>query len=148
MGLNDFVRKKALYYKRKFDTSDPFKLADLLGIEVMTCDIGSRLGCYMYLKRSKCIWINECLEGNERLFVMAHELGHAILHPKENCYFLRNQTFLNTRIEQEANAFAAEFLIPDEAIWEAMEYGYTIDQCARILGYEKELVELRMKRIS
>lgn len=28
MGLNDFVRKKALYYKRKFDTSDPFKLAE------------------------------------------------------------------------------------------------------------------------
>ena len=94
------------------------------------------------------ICINECLEGNERLFVMAHELGHAILHPKENCYFLRNQTFLNTKIEQEANAFAAEFLIPDEAILEAMENGYTIDQFARILGYEKELVELRMKRIS
>ena len=148
MGLNDFVKRKAAKYKRKFNTSDPFELADLLGIEVMVCDIGSRLGCYMYLKRSKCIWINECLEGNERLFVMAHELGHAILHPKENCYFLRNQTFLNTRIEQEANAFAAEFLIPDEAILEAMEYGYTIDQFARILGYEKELVELRMKRIS
>ena len=79
---------------------------------------------------------------------MAHELGHAILHPKENCYFLRNQTFLNTKIEQEANAFAAEFLIPDEAILEAMENGYTIDQFARILRYEKELVELRMKRIS
>lgn len=80
--MNDFVRKKVLYYKRKFDTSDPFKLADLLGIEVMTCDIGSRLGCYMYMKRSKCIWINECLEGNERLFVMAHELGTRHIAPE------------------------------------------------------------------
>ena len=76
--MNDYVRKKALAYRRKFNTSDPFKLADALGIEVMTCDIGSRLGCYMYLKRSKCIWISESLEGNERMFVMAHELGHAI----------------------------------------------------------------------
>ena len=143
--MNDYVRKKALACNRKFNTSDPFKLARALGIEVMVCDIGSRLGCYMYLKRSKCIWINESLEGNERTFVMAHEVGHAILHPKENCYFLRNQTFLNTRIEQEANAFAAELLISDDAILEAKENNYTIDQLSRILGYEKELIELRLK---
>ena len=143
--MNDYVRKKALAYRRKFNTSDPFKLADALGIEVMICDIGSRLGCYMYLKRSKCIWINESLEGNERTFVMAHEVGHAILHPKENCYFLRNQTLLNTKIEREANTFAVEFLIPDDVILEAKANGYTVDQLSRILGYEKELIELRLK---
>ena len=143
--MNDYVRKKALACKRKFNTSDPFKLARALGIEVMVCDIGSRLGCYMYLKRSKCIWINESLEGNERTFVMAHEVGHAVLHPKENCYFLRNQTFLNTRIEQEANAFAAEVLISDDAILEAKANSYTLDQLSRILGYEKELIQLRLK---
>lgn len=143
--MNDYVRKKALACKRKFNTSDPFKLAKALGIEVMVCDIGSRLGCYMYLKRSKCIWINESLEGNERTFVMAHEVGHVVLHPKENCYFLRNQTFLNTRIEQEANAFAAELLISDDAILEAKANSYTIGQLSRILGYEKELIQLRLK---
>ena len=143
--MNDYVRKKALACKRKFNTSDPFKLARALGIEVMVCYIGSRLGCYMYLKRSKCIWINESLEGNERTFVMAHEVGHAVLHPKENCYFLRNQTFLNTRIEQEANAFAAELLISDDAILEAKANSYTLDQLSRILGYEKELIQLRLK---
>ena len=142
--MNDYVRKRALAYRRKFNTSDPFELADALGIEVMVCDIGSRLGCYMYLKRSKCIWINESLEGNERTFVMAHEVGHAVLHPKENCYFL-NQTFLNTRIEQEANAFAAELLISDDAILEAKANSYTLDQLSRILGYEKELIQLRLK---
>lgn len=143
--MNDYVRKKALACKRKFNTSDPFKLARALGIEVMICDIGSRFGCYMYLKRSKCIWINESLEGNERTFVMAHEVGHAILHPKENCYFLRNQTLLNTKIEREANTFAVEFLIPDDVILEAKANGYTVDQLSRILGYEKELIELRLK---
>lgn len=143
--MNDYVRKKALACKRKFNTSDPFKLARALGIEVMICDIGSRLGCYMYLKRSKCIWINESLEGNEQTFVMAHEVGHAILHPKENCYFLRNQTLLNTKIEREANTFAVEFLIPDDVILEAKANGYTVNQLSRILGYEKELIELRLK---
>ena len=143
--MNDYVKKKVAYHKRKFRTADPFKIAEALGIEVMICDIGSRLGCYMYLKRSKCIWINECLEGNERLFVMAHELGHAILHPKENCYFLRNHTLLNTRTEQEANKFAIELLISDDLICEISQHGYTIDQCSRFLGYSKELIELRLK---
>ena len=144
--MNDYVREKAAYYKKKYNTSDPFKLADLLGIEVMIGDIGSRLGCYMYMKRSKCIWINESLEGNERLFVMAHEVGHALLHPKENCYFLRNHTLLNTRTEIEANKFAVEFLIPDELLTEYFRYQeYSIEQTARFLGYQKELIELRLK---
>lgn len=144
--MNDYVRKKALTYRRKFNTSDPFKLADALGIEVMTCDIGSRLGCYMYLKRSKCIWISESLEGNERMFVMAHELGHAILHPKENCYFLRTHTLLNTKLEVEANKFAVEFLIPDEILTEYLKYKEcSIEQVSRLLGYQKKLIELRLK---
>ena len=60
-------------------------------------------------------------------------------------FFLRNQTFLNTRIEQEANAFAAELLISDDAILEAKANSYTLDQLSRILGYEKELIQLRLK---
>ena len=51
--------------------------------------------------------------------VMAHELGHAIMHRKENCYFIRNRTFLSTaHIETEANTFAAELLIPDSIIFD------------------------------
>ena len=144
--MNDYVRKKAAYYKKKYSTSDPFKLADLLGIEVIIGDIGSRLGCYMYMKRSKCIWINENLEGNERLFVMAHELGHALLHPKENCYFIKHKTlFLNSRKELEANTFAINLLVSDDLITEYMRYQEcTIDQLSRILGYQKELIELRL----
>lgn len=112
----------------------------------MIGDIGSRLGYYMYMKRSKCIWINESLEGNERLFVMAHEVGHALLHPKENCYFLRNHTLLNTRTEIEANKFAVGFLIPDELLTEYFRYQeYSIEQTARFLGYQRELIELRLK---
>ena len=50
---------------------------------------------------------------------MADELGHAILHRTENCYFIRNKTFLSTAwIEREANTFAAELLIPDSLIYE------------------------------
>lgn len=145
--MNNEIKKKVSYYRKKFQTNDPFVIADMLGIETAICDIGSRSGCYMYMKRSKCIWINENLEGNEKLFVMARELGHAILHPKENCYFIKHKTlFLNSRKEQEANTFAINLLVPDDLITEYMCYQEcTIDQLARILGYQKELIELRLK---
>jgi hypothetical protein len=73
-------------------------------------------------------------------------LGHAILHPKENCYFLRTHTLLNTKLEVEANKFAVEFLIPDEILTEYLKYKEcSIEQVSRLLGYQKKLIELRLK---
>ena len=101
----------------------------------------------MYLKRSRCIWLNENLESHEMEYVMAHELGHAIMHPRENCYFIKHKTlFLNSRNEIEANKYAVEFLISDDTLYEYLKYQEcTIEQTARILGYQKELIELRLK---
>lgn len=138
------IRQLVAYYKRKFETSDPFEIAKMLNIEVQMGDIGSRSGCYMYIKRHKCIFINENLEEHEMRLVMAHELGHAILHPKDNCYFIRNKTLLlNSKNEVQANQFAAELLIPDSLIEENKDL--SIEQFSRMIGYSKELVELRLK---
>ena len=74
---------------------------------------------------------------------MAHELGHAILHPKENCYFIRNKTLLlNSKTELEANKFAMELLISDEFLEENKRY--TIEQLSRMTGYHQKLIELRL----
>lgn len=138
------IRQIVAYYKRKFDTSNPFEIADALHIEVQIGPLGSRAGCYMYLKKHKCIFLNDSLGKHERDLVMAHELGHAILHPKENCYFIKHKTLLlNSKNEIEANTFAAELLIPDEIILENCHY--TAEQLSRLLGYEQGLIELRLK---
>lgn len=144
--MRNDIKKIVAYYKRKYQTDNPFEIADAMNILVQIGDIGSRSGCYMYLRRNKCIWINENLEGNEKNFVMAHELGHAILHPKENCYFIKHKTLLlNSKTEQEANSFAINLLIPDDVILERTHAGYTIEQISRFLGYEERLIELRLK---
>ena len=141
------IKRIVDYYQKKYRTKDPFELADALGIEVQIGNIGSKSGCYMYLKRNKCIWLNDSLEQHEMIFVMAHELGHAILHPRDNCYFIKHKTLLlNSRNEIEANKFAVEFLISDDILCEYFKYqGYTVEQASRILGYQKELIELRLK---
>lgn len=143
------IKQTVAYYQEKYKTKDPYKIARAMDIELQIGYMGHRLGCYMYLKRSKCIWLNEDLDPHEMEFVMAHELGHAIMHPYENCYFIKHKTLLlNSKREIEANKFAVEFLISDDEVQEyAVERQYTIDMLSRLWGYEKELIELRLRGV-
>jgi len=126
---------------RKAGTNNPFKIAECLGILYQTGNINCE-GCYMFLKNHRYIFLNQNLSEEELQLVMAHELGHAILHRKENCYFIRNKTFLSTaRIEKEANTFAAELLIPDSLIYE--NPGMTKSQIARLAGYDEKIMEFK-----
>ena len=53
------------------------------------------------------------------IFTAAHELGHRLLHPHE---YQRQATELPERAEREADEFASEFLMPEQAFaaeWEA-----------------------------
>lgn len=136
------IRNLVNFYVKKFDTRNPYELAKCLNVEVQVGQLGSRAGCYMFLKNHKCIFLNEDLEEKEMLLVMAHELGHAIMHKKENCYFIRNKTLLLTsRIEIEANTFAAELLIPDEIIFE--HPGMPAEQIARLAGYNEKIMDFK-----
>lgn len=138
------IKQLVNYYVRKFNTRNPYDLAKNLNVEVQIGELGSRAGCYMFLKNHKCVFLNEDLEENEMRLVMAHELAHSIMHRKENCYFIRNKTLLLTsKMEIEANTFAAELLIPDELILE--NPGISADQIARIAGYDKKIMNFKNK---
>jgi Zn-dependent peptidase ImmA (M78 family) len=138
------IKQIAGHYKRKFGTSNPFEIAEFLNIEVIFDNFDKCSGCYLFMKNHRCIFINKNLEYKDRMLVMAHELGHAILHRKMNCYFIRNKTYLLTsKIEREANCFAVNLLIDDT---ELEEYGdKTIIQLSDIFGIDPKLIELRLK---
>lgn len=127
---------------QKCDSRNPFDIARSLGIEYQIGNIGIA-GCYMFLKNHRYIFLNQDLPSHELTLVMAHELGHAIMHRRQNCYFIRNKTLLLTsKIEQEANLFAAHLLITDDCIEE--NRGCTIEQFARLTGYSEDFVRLRI----
>ena len=83
------------------------------------------------------------LEGPELLFVMAHELGHAIMHRKQNCYFLRNYTYLNSTVEREANLFSAYMVISDDFLL-SRECCNSVE-IADLYGCDYRTIEIRMK---
>ncbi len=102
---------------KKHGTTNPFEIAKRKDIIVLFEDLGNTLGFYNTYKRFKFIHINNQINETTQQFVCAHELGHAVLHPKANTPFLRNQTFFSVdRLEIEANTFAVELLLTDEMI--------------------------------
>ena len=136
------VKRLVAYYVKKYETRNPFVLAEYLNVEVQIGQLGESSGFYMFLKNHKCIFLNEDLEEHERTLVMAHELAHSIMHRKENCYFIRNRTLmLTSKIEIEANTFAAELLIPDEII--IGNPGLTKAQSACLAGYDERIMEFK-----
>lgn len=145
MGDVERIKRLVSYYRRMYDTSDPFEIADCLGVlyQIGNC---KQEGCYMFLKNHRYIFLSNQLKDQELNLVMAHELGHALLDRKANCYFIRNKTLLlNSRIERRANLFAAYLLITDDIL---KEYeNCTKEQFCTCTGYPRELIELRLKSL-
>ena len=140
MDIRDIVKSIVEKYK----TRSPYELADLLHIQISRCELGSIRGYYLQKYRIQQIILNCNLDHNEEKYVLAHELGHAILHPNMNTPFLKNNTLLSTnKFEKEANKFAVELLIPDEIILQ--NWSLTESQLARLTGYSEALIRLRLQ---
>ena len=141
------IHNEVAYLKRYYGTENPFDIIRAKKILLLYEELGLIRGYYNLVLRQKQIHLNCNLEGVQHIFTATHELGHAIMHPKANTPFLLANTYQSMdKLEIEANKFAVEFLITDETLYEYFKYQeYTIEQVARVLGYQKELIELRLK---
>ena len=133
---------------KKHRTGDPFRIAAERNIMILYEDLGHTVrGYYLVSRRQKTIHINSRLSKEEQRVVCAHELGHDVLHPGVNTPFLKNHTYQCTqKNEIEANTFAAHLLIPDDALIESKENGYTLSQLAALCEVPEELAALRIRK--
>ena len=138
------VKRLADSLVRKYNTRNPFEIISNLNAIVIFYPLHGVKGFYQYFQRNNLIYIDEALDDVEKTFVCAHELGHMLLHKKTNAIFMDSRTQLNTtKYEIEADRFAVDLLIPDETILENGQM--TTEQLGRMLGYSKDLIELRLK---
>ena len=77
----------------------------------------------MLLRRGKLftIGINQAYPKEQQRFVIAHEIGHLILHPEEEFHFddcssLRIRGLKSSVVDIEANCFASEVLMPTQLV--------------------------------
>lgn len=128
----------------KFQTNDPFIIAEKVGIITIFERLGNNLGYFNKYKKFKMIHINQDITKFEQRFVCAHELGHAILHPNINTPFLKRCTLFSiSKIEREANTFAVELLLPDYLLQKYPDCGFY--NIARIVGIPEKLTVLKQK---
>lgn len=138
------IKDTVLHLTKKYNTSNPFELANALKITVYYEELGSINGYYNNPLRMKQIHINSSLNKHDAEYTCAHELGHAVMHPNASTPFLRSKTLLSVdKLEIEANTFAVNLLISDKLITEYRDY--TTGQLSRLLGYNQELINLRLK---
>lgn len=141
----EYIKETVNKLKKKYKTDNPKTIAYSENIEVIYCPLDI-WGMYKYIKRNKVIFVNSCLTESEQHFVLIHEIGHAILHPKSNCFFSNATNYLNkVKIEYEANVFLAEFSIYD--IDESELNGYSINQIASKFNVPVEIVKLKFNYI-
>ncbi|MCX7903239.1 MAG: ImmA/IrrE family metallo-endopeptidase [Caloramator sp.] len=128
---------------KKYNTNDPFELADYLNVTIKYWNFPLEIkGIYQYEKRNKFIYLNKHLSHHEKLYVCGHELGHAILHTKINCTFLKHHTLFSTnKFENEANLFCSYLLISDETLQQFSSY--PLEQIAAIFCIPIEFLLIR-----
>ncbi|MCR1823787.1 ImmA/IrrE family metallo-endopeptidase [Terrisporobacter muris] len=133
---------------KKYNTRDPYVLAECLDIEIIEYNLSTAYGMYKLVNRNKFIFLNSKLDEITKRFVLSHELGHAILHRTSPGFYFKNHTLMKTSIyEIEANTFAAELIISDNEFKEFLNYGYTISQMASYFNVTEDLIKLKLDNL-
>jgi Zn-dependent peptidase ImmA (M78 family) len=109
---------------KKYKTRDPYEICDAMDIKIRHKDCGNALKAYfVVMARIKNIVLNTRIGEIVARILVAHELGHAVLH-KELALMRGFQEFelfdATSATEYEANLFAAELLIEDDELLELL----------------------------
>lgn len=99
--------------------------------------------------KTNTIFVNEDDSLNKQRFTIAHEIGHAVLghgsSPRTKIRY--NQTNFQFK-EYEANLFAAELLMPIEAInYMIKQTEISLKEMAEVFSVSNQALEIRLKRL-
>ncbi len=134
--------------KEKYGTGDPDILACAMGVHIYEREDFTRLlGMSAKVGGRSCIFLNAGMESQERRIVLAHELGHTVLHEEEEGISGVIQfTLFNTndRTEYEANVFAAHLLLDEKDIEDLAGDGYDAPDIAKSLNVDINLLLIKL----
>lgn len=146
------IRRKVNRIANKYGTTDPEQLCAELGVNLIKEPLGtdedSIKGMMIVCSRIKNIMVNCDLPEVIVEFLIAHELGHAVLHPCHSTQFTDFGFFDDVSgKEKEANLFAAELLMHDsDELYKEMKYSeLTLFQIAASHNVPYELLAYKLE---
>ena len=144
-----YIERMTDELKSKYETDDPFEIADNMKITVSFSDLPESVrGFYFRVGKYKIICINNELDYDERKVTCAHELGHAVLHDDMNVVFMtQNTNMAIEKYEREADYFCACLLIGKSDFRKLCEgrEQLTVSQISAITHLPERIVMLRLE---
>lgn len=156
MMNKDYIHEEVKKLMKKYQSNNPQQLAKQLGIIVKYEPMGTFDGCckgfFITHCRKKHITVNADLCENTQRIILVHEIAHAHLHFKANtCAAFHDFVIfenVNT-MECEANVFAADYLMDDDAVLDVLTENISFFEAAARLYVPPELLAFKfmlMKR--
>lgn len=145
------IQKTVRELRASCETDDLFEFCDALGIQVIASKLGLRessiKGFFFFNRQIPTITYNSDLPVFLQKVIIAHETGHAMLHqgavirPFHDIVVFDRQSPL----EKEANIFAAELLLSDEAVLQSLRKTRDFFKTATSLFVPPELLEMKYR---
>lgn len=130
-----------------YGTLNPFELCDLMNIKIIYNNLGKEIKGFFQRTPNdyEIIHLNSELVPEEKKYICAHELGHAILHTDLSIsFFIENTLQVKNKYEIQADKFAAELLLYDIKSNYEIE-GLTISQLSVYYGVPEHIIKLKMR---
>lgn len=137
--------------KRRFGVTDPVPLCQELGIKLLFQPLGTQpdaiKGFFLESKRIRTITVNSDLPLVLQRIIVAHELCHATNHRASGIHAFHEVALFDqtTVMEKEANLFAAELLLDDDDVLEALNGDNTFFAAAAVLRVPIELLDFKFR---
>lgn len=125
--MNGMIFDQAQRYRKRFHTSDPYELLDGMGVILVPSTNYAPDGLRGYctvINKIKYVVINVNQPEEEQRVVAAHEAAHLVLHQaqlKAGAMSDFDVYNVKSRLEQQANFFAADFLIDDADVTDVLQ---------------------------
>ena len=145
------ICKSVQKLKKQYGENDPFRLCRAMGIILLMQPLGIHTtaikGFYMKCKRIRSITVNSDLPKAVQRIIIAHELGHATIHQEEGIHAFHEITLFDrtSGLEREANLFAAELLLDDHAVLDALRQSSTFFHASSELMVPAEILDFKLR---
>lgn len=131
---------------KKYETRDPFRLADELGFIVVSAPLVDMRGFQQRVKRRNIICVNSNLDTQQQHLICGHEIGHCFLHRGMNRIFMNlNTQYVTQKFENEANLFSLELIYTDDELLPFLNRSIT--EAAVYTGVSVQLATWRMQTV-
>lgn len=137
---------------KKYNTRNPLEILKNRSVVVMPFKGNTKLlGMYTIIENTRFVFFNPNISEEMKNMVFAHELAHDVLHREEakNTHMYEFELFnIETKLETEANLFAAHLLLDANEIKELASLDYTYDQIASYMNVNVNLLLFKISEIN